>query len=313
MPLRQAIEQLGWLDAGVLDALQAQDARLLGDHCIELVTRRLLTQDQLALALGRMAGLPGVDRINLEAAPPAFVKTLFAPSAPPLEPPAPARSLAQLLDSLDAYRHFPVVTLRQALLQVGPLDAKTLDALAAHEPDLLRSGNAGLVTRVLLTADELGRALARTAGLPEVDAAHFDIPAEAFRRLPLGTARGHEVLPLGVAQEIFFMASGTPTNEDLRHTLCSVTGCNVILVWADSQSIQARLDAQERLVSGEPMAPPTLPWTPPFVVRAPAMPDAPMEQLVSEAVLEVDAGAEHERSAFSRDDSGMARMVRKMI
>ncbi|MFB2351440.1 hypothetical protein, partial [Priestia megaterium] len=85
-----------------------------------------------------------------------------------------------------------------------------------------------------------------------------------------------------------------------------VTGCNVILVWADSQSIQARLDAQERLVSGEPMAPPTLPWTPPFVVRTPDMPDAPMDQLVSQAVLEVDAGAEQERSAFSRDDSGMA-------
>ncbi|RYF41769.1 MAG: type II/IV secretion system protein [Comamonadaceae bacterium] len=260
-----------------------------------------------------MAGMPGVERINLEAAPPAFVKMLFGPSAPPQDPPAPARSLAQLLDSLEAYRHLPVVTLRQALLQVGPLDARTLDALAAHEPDLLRSGHAGLVTRVLLTADELGHALARTAGLPEVDAAQFDIPSEAFRRLPLDTARGHQVLPLGMAQEIFFIASATPTHEDLRHALCSVTGCNVILVWADSQSIQDRLDVQERLVSGEPIAPPTLPWTPPFVVRTPEMPDAPMEQLVSQAVLEVDAGAEQERSAFSRDDSGMARMVRKMI
>jgi hypothetical protein len=173
----------------------------------------------------------------------------------------PARNLPGLRELMDEYRHLPVLTLRQALLELGLLDAMTLDAIATQDPELLRGGHAGLITRVLVTADELGHALARAAGLPEVDVARFDIQADAFRRLPLDTARHHAVVPLGAVQEVFYVACGTPTNEDLRHYLCSVTGCTVIMVWASEQSIQNRLDLQDRHVNGHPDVVSTLPWT----------------------------------------------------
>lgn len=181
---------------------------------------------------------------------------------------SPARNLPGLRELMDEYRHLPVLTLKQALLELGLLDAMTLDALVAQDPELLRGGHAGLITRVLVTADELGHALARAAGLPEVDVARFDIEADAFRRLPLETARHHAVVPLGTLQEVFYVACGTPTNEDLRHYLCSVTGCTVIMVWAGEQSIQNRLDLQERQVHGHPGVVSTLPWTPSFISRS---------------------------------------------
>lgn len=133
--------------------------------------------------------------------------------------PAPAvRTLPGVLLALERLRRLPILGLRQAIEQLGLLDAAVLDALGAEDPDLLRSHSAELVTRVLLTPDELGRALARTAGLPEVDVVRFEAAPDAFASLPLSAARSHAVVPLGMAQELFLWPRVRPPTK-----ICTVT------------------------------------------------------------------------------------------
>ena len=86
--------------------------------------------------------------------------------------PLPVQSLAQLLAVRELQRHQPVISLRQALEQMGYVDAATLDRIQAENPDYLRSQSAELVRRMLLTTDDLEHAHRRNtnhvyvSGLP---------------------------------------------------------------------------------------------------------------------------------------------------
>ena len=113
--------------------------------------------------------------------------------------PLPVQSLAQLLAVRELQRHQPVISLRQALEQMGYVDAATLDRIQAENPDYLRSQSAELVRRMLLTTDDLEHALARMAGIPEVDTVRFAILPEAFQALRVREARLNGVVPLGMA------------------------------------------------------------------------------------------------------------------
>jgi type II secretory ATPase GspE/PulE/Tfp pilus assembly ATPase PilB-like protein len=333
MSLREAIRSLVLLDDAALDALQREDPRLLADHCADLVTRKLLSRDALGHALARMAGLPGVDAIDLQVAPPAFANLLLRAPPPPSGPPRPACTLTGLIASLDQ-RRVAVESLRESITALHLMDEDTLDACVQADPSMLRGNSQQLVTRVLLAPDELGRALARVAGLPEIDALAFELGADAFERLPMRLARGREVLPLGLTQDSFFVASGTPTNEELRRYLCAMTGCNVIMVWASDVDILARLEREERAQGGHGTLPdmqwadvlapagtrqrardhavPALLQPPPGRMTDPAQ-DLPLEDLVTRAVAEVEASAGKAQDPGESDVSGMARMVARMI
>lgn len=231
--------------------------------------------------------------------------------------PAPVQTLEQLLATMELQRRQPVISLRQALQQMRLLDTAMLDALQREDPDLLRSKSADLVRRVLVTADELEHALARVAGLVEVDVVRFAVSPEAFQRLTLRDARLNVVVPLGMAQDRFFVASCVPTSEDLRRQLCSLTGHSVNLVWASRTAIETRLDLQENATSKLPFS-----WThsPALVdthVADPRpgreLPDLGIDMLVSQALIEVSSGQELEQAASASESSGMVRMVKKMI
>jgi type II secretory ATPase GspE/PulE/Tfp pilus assembly ATPase PilB-like protein len=75
-----------------------------------------------------------------------------------------AHNLAQLILAQEAQHRQPIVSLRDALLQLRLLDQPRLNALAMESPDLLRSSSSERVQRLLLTEDELHRALACVAG-----------------------------------------------------------------------------------------------------------------------------------------------------
>lgn len=139
----------------------------------------------------------------------------------------------------------PLLTLADALLQLGLFTPQALAALRAEDPQLLLSRSPELVTRVLLTDDELGRAQARSAGLPEVDALNFQLAPGVFGVLPMTAARYHTLLPLGLANETFFVASGQPTDTELMHHLAHLTGHTVELVWAPAADILQRLDFED--------------------------------------------------------------------
>ncbi|MDP3886999.1 MAG: ATPase, T2SS/T4P/T4SS family [Hydrogenophaga sp.] len=75
-----------------------------------------------------------------------------------------AHNLAQLILAQEAQHRQPIVSLRDALLQLRLLDQPRLNALAMESPDLLRSRSSERVQRLLLTEDELHQALACVAG-----------------------------------------------------------------------------------------------------------------------------------------------------
>ncbi len=216
--------------------------------------------------------------------------------------PLPVQSLAQLVAVLELQRHQPVISLRQALEQMGYVDAATLDRIQAENPDILRNQSAELVRRMLLTADDLEHALARMGGMPEVDALRFSVPPEAFQVLRVREARLNEVVPLGAAEDRFFVASYTPTDEALRRRLCELTGRSVSLVWASRTAIRTRLELQERAgatvaANARNLPPLSMPAYGRGVAMPGAVDESDIELLVSQALIEIAAGQEHEESA----------------
>ena len=229
-------------------------------------------------------------------------------------------TLPQLIQAIELQHRQPILNLRDALLQLRILDEPTVLALQAEDPGLLRSRSADLVQRVLLTDDELHRALARVAGLVEIEVLGFEVERDAFDVLPLRQAHAHTVIPLGMANEQFFVASCAPTSGDLHHTLCTLTGHSVSLVWASRDAIERRLEAQDHIEhAGHEHSAAAVAEE----VRRKLLPEplagaehnhqAVLEDLVLQAMVEVGSGAEAEQLASASESAGMVRLVNQMI
>ena len=122
------------------------------------------------------------------------------------EKPQPT-TLAQLLKATQTLKSEPVITLATALEQLGILHPREIQMLADEDPQLLRSRSAELVDRLLMTNEDLHHALTRTAGIVEVDAAHFMLPARAFDVQLLRKMRAHDLLFLNEADDTIYMAT----------------------------------------------------------------------------------------------------------
>ncbi|MBA4263851.1 MAG: hypothetical protein C0453_02105 [Comamonadaceae bacterium] len=160
------------------------------------------------------------------------------------------RTLHQLMEIIERRHRAPLLSLADALRLLGLLDEKTIQELAAEDPNLLRSRSVELVHRLLITEEDWHRALSKVAGLVEIDALTFELDSKALETLPLRIAHGHGVVPLGMANEQFFVASWAPTSEALYHELCSLTGHSVGLVWASRESIERRLEMLDLSLHG---------------------------------------------------------------
>jgi type II secretory ATPase GspE/PulE/Tfp pilus assembly ATPase PilB-like protein len=226
----------------------------------------------------------------------------------------------EVLKAIEWQHRQPIVSLREALLQLRLLDESTLDALHREDPNLLRSRSVELVQRLLLTEDEWHRALARVAGLVEVEVMGFDIDRSAFDILLLRQACDLHVVPLGMAEERFFVASHTPTSSELQQRLCSMTGHSIVLVWASSEAIERRLALQQRVAQiangvqdANPLA--SNSQCSMFQPRGTSVrpPDNPLDELVMQAMVEVGSGGESEQLASASESAGMVRLVNSMI
>ncbi|MFP8777389.1 GspE/PulE family protein [Hydrogenophaga sp. RWCD_12] len=231
---------------------------------------------------------------------------------------AAVHTLPQLLAAQELNHRLPIVGLPDALLQLRLLDEATLHALMAEDPDLLRSRSGELVQRLLLTEDELQRALARVAGLLEIEVLGFDGDPKAFQLLPLRQAHALHVVPLGMANEQFYVASCAPTSKELHHQLCSLSGHSVAMVWASREAIERRLEVQDRMErSGHAHSAPAIVdevrrrVTPAGVAAPPE--HAAVEDLVMQAMVEVGSAAEAEQLASASESAGMVRLVNEMI
>jgi len=153
------------------------------------------------------------------------------------------RDLLALQQALMAQRRAPVVDLHQALLQMNLLDEPSILALEREDPQLLHSRSRRLVERLLVSDQDWHRAMARVAGLVEIDALNFEIDKHALDIMSLALARQYAVLPLGMIDELFFVASAKPTSEDLHHQLqLAMGGRSMPMVWASDDAITRRLD-----------------------------------------------------------------------
>ncbi|QCB46073.1 GspE/PulE family protein [Hydrogenophaga sp. PAMC20947] len=228
-------------------------------------------------------------------------------------------TLPQLIDAQLAQHRLPIVGLRDALAQFRILEERTLDEVMAEDPDLLRSRSHELVDRLLLTDDELQRALARVAGVVEVEVLGFEVERQAFQTLPLRAAHGFHVVPLGMANENFFVASCTPTDDALHRQLCTQTGHTVRLVWASREAIERRLEVQDRVehaghANGSGQIADELRQR--YLPRQHlgAQDDQTLvDDLVMQAMVEVGSGAEAEQLSSASESAGMVRLVNQMI
>ena len=172
---------------------------------------------------------------------------------------------------------------------------------------------------MLLTEDEYQRALARVAGVVEVEVLGFEVERNAFEILPLRTAHALHVVPLGMADEHFYAASCTPTNDELQRQLCSHTNHTVRLVWASADAIERRLEVQSRVDrAGHAQSPAAIvdELRKHYLPRQAALvPDQQvvLEDLVMQAMVEVGSGAETEQMASASESAGMVRLVNTMI
>lgn len=229
-------------------------------------------------------------------------------------------NLPLLMVAIEAQHRLPIVNLREALRQLRILDEAALGQLAAEDPDLLRSRAPELVQRLLLTTDELHRALARVAGLVELDVLGFNCDKQAFEILSPRESHGLTVVPLGMAHEQFFVASCAPTSVELHQRLCSFTGHSVSLVWASREAIERRLALQDRLASsGHDHRPAVLVEDARrrLVSQQPGVaighPNSVLDELVTQALVELGSGAEAEQLASASESAGMVRLVNQMI
>ena len=169
----------------------------------------------------------------------------FLPTRPDSLSPEKTRptTLAQLLKATQDLKLEPIITLATALEQLGVLHPREIDMLTDEDPQLLRSRSHELVDRLLMTPEDLQHALARTAGIVEVDAASFMLPEQAFDVQLLRKMRAHDLLFLGEADETLYIATWYPTDENMHRRLRTLTGRSVRMVWADRDAIAARLEA----------------------------------------------------------------------
>jgi type II secretory ATPase GspE/PulE/Tfp pilus assembly ATPase PilB-like protein len=222
-------------------------------------------------------------------------------------------NMAGLLREIDALHSAPVINLASAIYALGLMDLRALVALWREDPDLLRSKSSTLVRRFLLKPEQLQHALARSAGVAEVDIAHFDIEEGVHGKISKRVMSAQDVIALGQADGILYAASWCPTNEDLHGMLCASTGQSVILVWAERAAIAARvaqLAKPNALVATQSAGIVDEAST----ERSNDLPNEPqIHELIQLALNEITIGQEPDESSLANEASSMVRMFKRLI
>lgn len=232
-------------------------------------------------------------------------------------------TMAQLLKLIEALKHKPIITLATAIEQLGLLNPREIEMLMDEDPQLLRSRSSELVERLLITTEDLYHALARTAGIVEVDVANFMLPDRAFDVQLLRKMRAHDLLFLGENDDILYMATWYPTDEEMHNRLRTQTSRSVRMVWADRAAIAARLEYMK------PLAPQRAPEHAALKVPSGSgrkkltdqarltgtvtVHDQDMEHLMADAVRTMASGQMPHAHEELGDSPGMVRMVKRMI
>ena len=220
-----------------------------------------------------------------------------------------ATTLAGLAALLEQSHTQPVITMAEALFEIGEIDAVTLHSLQqASGPqlrahiDTLHGGSRG-------SPWMLEHARARTVRTPEVDADAFEIDPAALERLPWSAAARLDTIPLGLLGGRLMVASPTPMNHELEAQLGVMANGPVTLVWSSKAQIDRRLMR----------APPELPGPAPGAApRPPTAPDAAIDgpelhTLLASAQSEIRVQGAVVHSYAVDEHSSIVQLVKRII
>ena len=146
---------------------------------------------------------------------------------------------AQLLSAIDSRHHVPVLSMGQALLDLGQLTPEQLQRVAA-QPGKAPLGER-LVASGVMPPSDLHTAIAHKMGYPLVDLARFPIDPKAVTRLPLNTAVRHRCVPLMFNEQDIIVAMDRPSRAVRLQELYAVAPYRVVAVLAPKSQILAAL------------------------------------------------------------------------
>lgn len=218
------------------------------------------------------------------------------PAAPAPADIGPHANLPALLAAMDTLARQAVLSLPEALFELGLVDAVGLHGLQqGSTADLRRHVDAHLAE---WAPGSLEHARARAVRTAEVDADSFVIDPAVLSRLPWSQAARLHVLPLGLSDGRLVVASATPLNAELRAQLGLLTGGAVSLAWASREAIDRRL-------AGAPPDARTI---------APADPaDAELLTLLDSARQEIGAHGTFVHSYAVDERSSIVQLVKRII
>jgi len=155
----------------------------------------------------------------------------------------------QLLEAIEQQAKMPMVRIGEALLALGFVtDAQLKAALEQQKKDRGVPLGELLVREGTVSRDKLQTALARKMGYPIVDVDAFPVAVEAVQRLPLGTARRLNALPLLMRGERLVVALEDPSAARVIEEIEFAAQVKVVTTLARSGTLPGAIDrAYQRL------------------------------------------------------------------
>lgn len=144
--------------------------------------------------------------------------------------------------------------LGEILIDIGAIGGGQLQVALAEQRRL--GGRIGeiLLSKEVITDEQLSQALARQQGLEWCPSSELKPSEEALNLLDAGSARAFSALPLGVSQGQLRIAIGNPENLPLLSDLENLSGCSVVPVLAASDALNEAIDIayqQQNIVKQE--------------------------------------------------------------
>jgi type II secretory ATPase GspE/PulE/Tfp pilus assembly ATPase PilB-like protein len=149
----------------------------------------------------------------------------------------------QLLAAIEQQARMPMVRIGEALLALGFVtEAQLKAALEQQKKDRGVPLGELLVREGTVSREDLQTALARKMGYPIVDVEAFPVAAEAVQRLPLGTARKLNVLPLLMRGERLVVALEDPSAARVIEEVEFVAQVKIVTTLARSGTLAGAID-----------------------------------------------------------------------
>ena len=240
--------------------------------------------------------------IHLQHLPPAG-------EPPPGPPRTPASTLAELALRLDEAHKLPVISMAEAMFEIGQIDAVTLHTLQQATGAELRAYIDARQASPHAAPGMLAHARARTVRTPEVDADTFEIDPAVLTRLPWTAAARLDAVPLGMLAGRLVVATPTPMDHELETRLGVMCNGPVTLVWSAKAQIERRL---MRAPPGMPSPAPGAAASPPLVPGGGEQ-GPELQALLASAQSEIRVQGAVVHSYAVDEQSSIVQLVKRII